>query len=504
MTRRTSALALTLTLVLGLSGTVVKAAPPVQVTEVSLKGTATGLELTVRASGPVEYRVVDWAGKPAGLVVLDIREATLAIPSGDLPLRHPSIARARINQHEATTVRLAVELREPRVVQVRLAQDRRGVVVAFGEPARQAVLHAIQDLRITSSNGAVRVEVLSDGPFTFREVSWAGKPATLVVVDLVGVQLPGGSRRIPGSGSVREVRLGEQAPGVVRLVVDLREQKPFRLVRESEGRRLAVVLSGAALGTSDGRPQAQAPPAPVSTPPPGPTQECFDDLRPRPGPQVPNQRRFTLSFLNERLAVILTAIARITGVNIVVSPEAGERRLTIRLLNVTLREALDLVTRPLGLAYVIVDRNVLVVPADQVPPEAAVVCHYRLRHASAEEVAKVITPLLFGERLAPPAPTIVQVGPTPPPTPTPAPTPIVVRTQVTVDKATNSLLVVASRADQARVWEIIRRLDIPEARPAPPPPTPPPPPRVTRVYRLQWIFVDERPRAGAEAERILV
>jgi type II secretory pathway component GspD/PulD (secretin) len=63
--------------------------------------------------------------------------------------------------------------------------------------------------------------------------------------------------------------------------------------------------------------------------------------------------------------------------------------------------------------------------------------------------------------------------------------------------------VVASRSDQARVWEIIRRLDVPEARPAPPPPSPPPPPRITRVYRLQWIFVDERPRAGAEAERIL-
>ncbi|MDR7445074.1 MAG: secretin N-terminal domain-containing protein [Armatimonadota bacterium] len=464
-------------------------------------------DLTVRANGPVQYRLVDWAGKPAGLVVLDLQDAILGIPAGDLPLRHPSITRARISQHDATTVRLAIELREPRVVQVRPAQDRRGVIVAFGEPARQPILHAIRDVRISQANGAVRVEVVSDGPFTFREVSWAGKPATLVVVDLVGVQLPGGSRRIPGSGSVREVRLGEQAPGVVRLAVELREPHSVRLVRESEGRRLAVIFSGATLAGPNGKPQAQAPrqaQAPAApAPPPGPTRECFDDLQPRPAPRVPNERRFTLSFLNERLAVILTAIARITGVNIVVSPEAGERRLTIRLLNVTLREALDLVTRPLGLAYVLVDRNVLVVPADQVPPEAAVVCHYRLQYARAEDVARVITPLLFGERLAPPAPTIVQVGPTPPPTPTPAPTPVVVRTQVTVDRATNSLLVVASRSDQARVWEIIRRLDIPEARPAPPPPSPPPPPRVTRVYRLQWIFADERPRAGTEAERIL-
>ncbi|MCS7172452.1 MAG: AMIN domain-containing protein [Armatimonadetes bacterium] len=510
MTQRTSALALTLTLVLGLAGTVIPAAPPVQVTEVSLKGTEGSLELTIRASGPVQYRLVDWAGKPAGLVVLDIQEATLAVPAGDLPLRHPSIVRARINQQDATTVRLAIELREPRVVQVRLAQDRKGVVVAFGEPVRQPVLHVIRGVRIGQTNGAVRVEVIADGPFTFREVSWAGKPATLVVVDLVGVQLAGGSRRIPGDGAIREVRLGEQGSGVVRLVVDLREHRPVQLVRESGGRRLAVVLPGATLTGTTGSPQAQAPrraqapSAPAPTPPPGPTRECFDDLQPRPGPQVPNQRRFTLSFLNERLAVILTAIARLTGVNIVVSPEAGERRLTIRLLNVTLREALDLVTRPLGLAYVLVDRNVLVVPADQVPPEAAVVCHYRLRYARAEDVARVVTPLLFGERLAPPAPTIVQVGPTPPPTPTPAPTPVVVRTQVTVDRATNSLLVVASRSDQARVWEIIRRLDIPEAQPTPPPPSPPPPTRVTRVYRLQWIFVDERPRAGAEAERILV
>jgi len=504
MRRRASALALTITLLLGLSGTIAPAAPTVQVTEVSLRGTEGSLELTIRASGPVQYRLVDWAGKPAGLVVLDLQGATLGIPAGDLPLRHPSITKTRISQHDATTVRLAIELREPRVVQVRLAQDQKGVVVAFGEPARRPVLHAIQDVRISRAEGAMRVEVVSDGPFTFREVSWAGKPETLVVVDLVGVQLPGGSRRIPGSGPVREVRLGEQAPGVVRLAIELREPRPVRLVRESEGRRLAAVLSG-----SDGRPQAQAPrqaqapAAPAPTPPPGPTRECFDDLQPRPAPRVPNERRFTLSFLNERLAVILTAIARITGVNIVVSPEAGERRLTIRLLNVTLREALDLVTRPLGLAYVLVDRNVLVVPADQVPPEAAVVCHYRLQYARAEDVARVITPLLFGERLAPPAPTIVQVGPTPPPTPTPVPTPVVVRTQVTVDRATNSLLVVASRSDQARVWEIIRRLDVPEARPAPPPPSPPPPPRITRVYRLQWIFVDERPRAGAEAERIL-
>ncbi len=511
MTQRICAFALLLVLILGPTGTTAPARESVRVTQVLLRNAAGGPEVVVRTTGPVRYELVHWAGKPPELLVLDVHEAVLAIPAGNLPLDHPAIRSARVSQHAPGTVRLAVELRQPRMVQVRPAQDLRGVVVAVGDTLRQAAVSTVRDVRLVRGEGSVRVEVTVDGPWTAQEVSWPGKPPNLVVVHMTGVQLPDGNRRIAGAGPVQEVRLGQQSAGVVRLVVELRAPRPTRVERDPGGRRLVVVVSETALAAGPGpaptapgpAPERQAQ-VPQPAPPPGPTRECFGDLRPRPEPAVPDSRRFTLSFLNERLSVVLTAIARITGVNVVVTPEAGERRVTVRLVNVTLREALDLVVRPLGLAYLLVDRNVVVVPQDQVPPEAAVLCHYRLRYASAEEVAKVITPLLFGERLAPPAPVIVQVGPTPaptptpPPTPAPAPTPTVVRSQVTVDKATNSMLVVASRADQERVLEIVRRLDVPEARPVP---TPPPPPRVTRVYRLKWVFADERPRAGGEADR---
>ncbi len=514
MMRHPSALLLALVLVLG-SVRAGASTPTTQVTGVTLGAAEAGFELTVHTTGPVRHRVVDWTDRPPNLVVVDLQDAKLGIPPGDLPLRHPDLVRVSLKEVEATTVRLVVELRTPRVLVIRQARDLKGIVMAFGAPVRQPTLYPLRDVRIRRVGETVRVEAVTEGPFTFREVSWSGKPETLVVVELVGVRLPQGSRRVPGSGPVREVRLGEQGTGVVRMAVELSEGYPVRIEQDATGRRLVVVIAAEASPDAALQPVAQAfqgpvaqqPPAAPTRPSPGPIQECFDDLRVQPRPRVPDGRRFTLSFLNERLSVILTAIARITGVNIVVAPEAGERRLTIRLVNVTLREALDLLTRPLGLAYILSDRNVLVVPADQVPPEAAVVCYYRLRYASAEEVAKVITPLLFGERLAPPAPVVVQVGPTPAPTPAPAPTPTLVRTQVTVDKATNSLLVVASRADQARVLEILRRLDVPEARPAPPtppPPTPPPPARFTRVYRLNWIFADERPRAGTEADRPLL
>jgi type II secretory pathway component GspD/PulD (secretin) len=505
--------------VASLLGSQAPAASSAKVVQVSVRGPEGSPELQVRTTGPVRYRLVNAPEKAPEVVTVEILGAVLGLPAGALPFRHPLFDEVRLTQSGPSTVLLLVRLKQPRAVVVRPTQDPTGLTVAFPDLTAGGAANPIVGLRVVPGNQLVRVEVEAAGPFTAREVTWSGKPATLVVADLIGVELPRGSVRMEGVGPVQAVRVGQQGPGVVRLAVELTHPTSVQLEWGPNRSRLAVVVRGqvpadarevrvaqladargtqAPSRTQEKQQTAQVPPA---APPGGPSRECVGDLRPPAPPAVPDSRRFTLTFVDERLSVILTAVARVTGVNIVVAPEAGEKRLTIRLLNVTLREALDLLTQPLGLGYVVSERNVVVLPTDRLPGEQAVVCHYRLRYASAEEVAKIITPLLFGERLAPPAPVVVQVptapGATPAPSPPPAAAPVVVRTQVAVDKATNSLVVVASRADQERVWEILRRLDLPEARPTPAPE------RVTRVYRLQWIFADERPRAGAEADTVL-
>lgn len=358
-----------------------------------------------------------------------------------------------------------------------------GVILAvwLGLPPRwvSAGLVTVTEVSVKQFGDKIQVAAIATGPVRHRVAEWAGKPESWIVVDLLGAQLgipPGEvAHQAPG---VQRIRLGQLNGTTVRVVVELVSPRPYAV--EPVRGAYAVVI--AILGGSPSRPAASAVP-PV---PPGATAQAQ---------QPPRPVRYTLEFRDAKLSDVMAALARLANLNIVVAPEAADKKVTIRLVNVPLEEALNLLTQPLQLGWTRVGRNIVVLPADRIPGDPVEIRYYRLQHASAEDVARQIEPLLFGRRLVAPQPTATPAPGQPAPQPPqalPAAAVVVERSQVAVDKRTNTLIVIASPSDHQRVGDIVRQLDVPV----------PVTPVSTRIYPLRWLNADLRAPEGGPAREI--
>lgn len=368
--------------------------------------------------------------------------------------------------------------------------------VALLQPVRVAAggRALVTSVTVSRTEGRVQLVVTTTGPVRHHLLGWSGKPPTMIVVDLSDAELaiPAGPIPVEHPDVVR-ARVGQLDPKTVRVVVELRTRRPFTIQPTGSG-------YGIVLAIAVPRPQ----PATVTTKPVASTQPPVPPAAQAQAPGAP--RRYTLEFRDARLADVMAALARLAGLNIVVAPEAAAKTVTVRLVNVTLEEALTLLTQPLGLGWVRLGANILIVPADQVPGPPVEIRYYRLRYARAEDVAKQIEPLLFGRRTtaqvlplpvvtpapaAPASPAPGQPAPAPATPAAPAPVVFVERTQVAVDARTNTLIVAATPADHARVAEIIRQLDIPVPVSA----------KTTRIYPLRWLFADLKAAEGSGPAR---
>lgn len=355
------------------------------------------------------------------------------------------------------------------------------LVVWLGLPPRwvSAGLVTVTDVSVKQFGEKVQVAVVATGPMHHRVAEWAGKPEAWIVVDLLGAQLgiPPGEVSHQARG-VQRIRVGQFNGTTVRLVVELASPRPYAV----EPVRGAYAVAIAILGGSSSGPAASAAPAA----PPGATAQAQRPSRPV---------RYTLEFRDARLSDVMAALARLANLNIVVAPEAADKKVTIRLVDVPLEETLNLLTQPLQLGWTRVGRNIVVLPADRIPGEPIEIRYYRLQHASAEDVARQIEPLLFGRRLVAPQPTATPVPGQPAPQPpqaVPAAAVVVERSQVAVDKRTNTLIVIASPSDHQRVGDIVRQLDVPV----------PVTPVATRIYPLRWLNADLRAPEGGPAREI--
>ncbi|GBD30446.1 Putative type II secretion system protein D [bacterium HR32] len=331
-------------------------------------------------------------------------------------------------------------------------------------PQARAGLVTVTDVRVKEFPGKVQVGAVATGAFRYRLTEWSGKPKELVVVDLLGTQLgvPAGPLSYR-DGTVRSVRVGQFNATTVRLVVELTREVSFTLSEVPGSYAVALtLLTGDAPGPN-GSPRA----ADVR----GVDQAGRRNLQAQ---RVAPAPRYTLVFRDAKVSDVMAALARLAGVNIVVSPEAGQKTVTLRLVNVTLDEALNFVTQPLELGWTRTGNNVLVMPRDKLPGEPLEIRYYRLQYASARDVAQQIGPLIFGQQLVVGAPTPAPAGQVPPgapaaaapqPVPAAAPTPAVVtlKSNVAVDERTNTLVVLASPSDHRRIEEFIRRVDAPPA-----------------------------------------
>ncbi len=338
-----------------------------------------------------------------------------------------------------------------------------------------AALGTVTDVSVKEFPGKLQVAVVANAPVRYRVADWSGKPETWIVLDVLGAQLARAGGELPYRGrDVDRIRVGQFNPTTVRVVVELVGPRSYTVEPVPGAYAVAIAI----LSRAPSRPVASAQPA----------------LPPRvvaQAQQPPRVPQYTLEFRDARFSDVMAALARLANLNIVVAPEAADKRVTVRLVNVSLEDALNLLAQPLGLGWTRVGRNIVVLPSDKLPGEPLEIRYYRLQHASADDVAKQIEPLLFGRRLVAPQPAATPVPGQPAAQPA-APVTVIERSQVAVDKRTNTLIVIASRSDHERVAQIVQQLDvaIPVA------------PVSTRIYPLRWLNADLKAPEGGPAREI--
>jgi len=104
-------------------------------------------------------------------------------------------------------------------------------------PLSQATV--VRSVTARRANGALRITVDADGVVQFKDFTLT-EPAR-IVVDITGVHSSLGSKTIPAVGGlVDRVRVGEPAPGIMRIVVDLKAMTRYRVMRD--GASLVIIV----------------------------------------------------------------------------------------------------------------------------------------------------------------------------------------------------------------------------------------------------------------------
>jgi len=312
------------------------------------------------------------------------------------------------------------------------------LILAFAAwPVSQAEAAPVKVTGVALKEAAneLQVSIVTTGPVRYQtrdiQPGW-------IVVDVQDARLGMPSGELPlARGLVRKVRVGQFTPDVVRVVVELRQPARFRLTASPDN---AAILLGIPKPVGGHPVPAAAEMAQLPLPPAAP---------PASG-SISDQNLINLDLRNADIADVISALAKLANVNVVTDSDV-KGKITVRLNSVTFEDALRLVLEPNGLGYATVGPNLVVMKKEKLT--RPVLRQYQIANMSAG--------MFVGGYLS-------VIG--------------IKKEQAVVDDATNSILVVGTVEEQARVADLISRVDLPVEK------------MVTRVIKLNYIdgagFVD--------------
>ena len=225
-------------------------AAPVNVTAVTLQEAADELQVWIATSGPARYLPItvraDW-------VVVDVMGAQLGIPAGIVPVSSGSVSRVRLGQFAPDVVRVVVELSRPTHVRLAASPDGAAIIVGVPRHAKNGSTTAVGP-RIPEAGGETAkitgitiwgtpskpwVSITASGSVRYQlqqvEPDW-------VVMDVSKAQLALASGGAPvARGLVKQIRVGQFAPEVVRVVLELTQAVPIHVAASAD--RAAIVVS---------------------------------------------------------------------------------------------------------------------------------------------------------------------------------------------------------------------------------------------------------------------
>ncbi len=277
----------------------------------------------------------------------------------------------------------------------------------------------------------VQLTVVATGPLTYRTLQLSS-PARLVI-DLPGATL---DASVPSlfevdRGGVGRVRVGQfqDRPVVTRVAVDLETALPFTLATTAPSILVAKFASRGNVAARATQPAAPiAPPVTVAQAPPAPPLVPAAPVA--QATPVPAAGRITLEFRATELADVLTALARVCNNNIVTDASV-KGQVTVRLVELTCEEALRFILEANALGFRRIGKNLIIMAAEKLapPPEAPETISYPIGFGVAKDVADAIRASVPGIRIA-------------------------------SDARSNTIIVVATVAQQEEVRKILAGLDV--------------------------------------------
>ena len=277
----------------------------------------------------------------------------------------------------------------------------------------------------------VQLTVVATGPLTYRTLQLSS-PARLVI-DLPGATL---DAAVPpllevDRGGVGRVRIGQfqDRPPIVRVAVDLETALPFTLATTAPSILVAKFASRGNVAAPATQPAAPiAPPVTVAQAPPAPPVVPAAPVA--QATPVPAAGRITLEFRATELADVLSALARVCNNNIVTDASV-KGQVTVRLVELTCEEALRFILEANALGFRRIGKNLIIMAAEKLapPPEAPETISYPIGFGVAKDVADAIRASVPGIRIA-------------------------------SDARSNTIIVVATVAQQEEVRKILAGLDV--------------------------------------------
>ncbi|MBI3989124.1 MAG: type IV pilus secretin PilQ [candidate division NC10 bacterium] len=355
-----------------------KVSGPVKVTEVEVEPLGpTSATLVVASEGPLAYPESFSLPDPPR-VVIDIPNAVHAIRTPIQLAKGGPVVQVRSSQYREQPVgivRLVVDLSTPLPYRLEVVGGR--VKVLIGEAAGQveeipalAKAPAGEAPRPTQileeqpeevkppapGEGQVakidfqplkdrsRVVISTRGKVSYKVSEIADPPR--VVVDISGASIAPEARRsldvrqLPGV--VNRIRSAQRPKGMVRVVAELKQRSSYQVAQTPEAITLDLQGQEVAALEAPPKPALGAPsealemaeiPAPI--PPPGPPAAIAP-----PGPG-----RLSLDFKDADIGNILRILSEVGGVNIVAAGEEVKGKVTLRLINVDWKQALEVILK---------------------------------------------------------------------------------------------------------------------------------------------------------------
>jgi type IV pilus secretin PilQ/predicted competence protein len=250
-------------------------------------------------------------------------------------------------------------------------------------------------------DGLLAFTVKADGRLEYRDFV-IPNPDRLVL-DFAGVTARASVRSIPvGEDPVRRVRLGQfsaDSPKVARLVVDLTQKAPYRIIDAADGVRIVFGEGGepsaatrtplAALRTeptpepaaaATARPAAVEPlPLPALPEPQVPEAPAEEAVAPEPGrvvtqtcgqPDTVATTPISMDFKDGDMQDIFRLFSDISGLNVVVNPGVSGK-VTLKLTEVPWGRALELILKTHGLGCVLEDNVIRIAKISDLQREEA-------------------------------------------------------------------------------------------------------------------------------------